>query len=247
MTENVHLRALAALASRVVDDKLSLTRQLHADCLANNLRPDRDTPKPTAIIEPGQPDRPLLVTPTAVEHRHLQSPSSHVALIRSLTHIEFNAINLALHAAYRLRGLPAHFLADRICVAAEEARHFCLLPEHLGELGFGYGDFSAHNGLWEMAVKTAHDLLVRMALVPRVLEARGLDASRAPMRRLTACGGTLAGEILAEILHDEISHFRIGNNWYEQFCAQRSLDPIVTFRRLLTQYDAPRVRPPFHE
>jgi len=140
-------------------------------------------------------------------------------------------VNLALDAVYRFRGLPRDYYADWIRVAAEEAYHFTLLRDHLVALGFDYGRFTAHNGLWEMAVKTAHDPLVRMALVPRLLEARGLDAAPALIAKLTSGG-------------DEVEHVRIGNRWYAYFCAQRGVDPVETFRRLLTAHGV-RLRAPF--
>lgn len=196
------------------------------------------------ISEPGRPARPILVSPRTVERRQVSTPAGRGALIHSIAHIEFNAINLALDAAYRFRGMPREYYGDWIQVAAEEAYHFTLLRDHLRTLGYEYGSFSAHNGLWDMAVKTAHDPLVRMALVPRVLEARGLDVSPALIHKLKSCGDKRAVEILQIIQRDEIGHVRIGNRWYNYLCAQRALDPIETFRRLLKEYDA-RPRPPF--
>ena len=198
-------------------------------------------------LSPGRPARPVLVSPRAVERRSVSTPEGRAALIHALAHIEFNAINLALDAVYRFRGLPRAYYGDWIRVAAEEAYHYTLLREHLVALGCDYGSFSAHNGLWEMAVKTAHDPLVRMALVPRVLEARGLDASPAITAKLRACGDRRAVEIMAIIQRDEIGHVAVGNRWYKYLCAQRGLDPIATFKQLLQEYDGPRLRPPFHK
>ena len=131
-------------------------------------------------------------------------------------------------------------------VAAEEAQHFQLLCAHLHRLGHDYGDFAAHNGLWEMAMKTAHDPLVRMALVPRVLEARGLDATPAIAEKLRVAGDEKAAGILAIIERDEIGHVAIGNRWYLYLCHERGLEPATTFRQLLMEYDAPPLRPPFN-
>jgi len=198
-----------------------------------------------SVLEPGRPPRPVLVSPRDVEKRSAHTPAGHAAMIHAIAHIEFNAINLALDAAYRFRGLPRAYYADWLQVAGEEAYHFRLLREHLLTLGYDYGDFSAHNGLWEMAQKTAHDVLTRMALVPRVLEARGLDVSPALIRKLQAGGDTRAVAILEIIQHDEIGHVLIGNRWYRYLCEQRGLDPVATFRALLAEYGSMRLRPPF--
>ncbi|OIQ67349.1 hypothetical protein GALL_510730 [mine drainage metagenome] len=195
---------------------------------------------------PGRPARPEMVSALQVGKRQPSTPEGRAALLHSLAHIEFNAINLALDAVYRFRGLPRDFYTDWLQVAAEEARHFTLLRDHLHTLGFSYGDFTAHNGLWDMAVTTAHDPMVRMALVPRVLEARGLDALPAIMHRLASCGAQAAVDILGVILHDEIGHVAIGNRWYAYFCESRGLEPIATFRSLMREYKAPRLRGPLH-
>ena len=198
------------------------------------------------IGEAGRPARPELVAPQAAPKRSLSKPEGRAALIHSITHIEFNAINLALDAAYRFRGLPREFYGDWLQVAAEEAYHFQLLRDHLRSLGYDYGDFAAHNGLWDMALRTAHDPLVRMALVPRLLEARGLDVTPGLRHKLTSTGDVAAARILEIIERDEIGHVLIGNRWYDYLCELRGLDPIDNFQQLLMQYDAPSFGPPFH-
>jgi uncharacterized ferritin-like protein (DUF455 family) len=197
------------------------------------------------VTEPGRPDRPTLVSPRDVEHRSTHTPAGRAALIHAIAHIEFNAINLALDAVYRFRGLPREYYRDWLQVAAEEAYHFTLLREHLRTLRYDYGDFTAHNGLWEMAQKTAHDVLVRMALVPRVLEARGLDVSPALIAKLQSCGDARAVEILEIIQRDEIGHVRIGNRWYHYLCEQRGLDAVATFLAALEEHGNVRLRAPF--
>lgn len=198
------------------------------------------------IAEPGRPAKPELVPPQQVPQRKITSAIGRAALLHAIAHIEFNAINLALDAAYRFRGMPREFYGDWLKVAAEEALHFCLVRDHLQSLGHAYGDFPAHNGLWEMAVKTAHDPLVRMALVPRVLEARGLDAQPAIAGKFESVQDARAVEILGVIERDEIGHVAIGSRWYLYLCHQRGLEPLATFRNLLKQYDAPPLRPPFN-
>jgi uncharacterized ferritin-like protein (DUF455 family) len=199
------------------------------------------------VPEPGRPERPVLVSPHDVGARKVSSPEGHAALVHAIAHIEFNAVNLALDAVYRFRGLPREYYGDWLLVAAEEAYHFGLLRDHLLTLGYAYGDFSAHNGLWEMAVQTAHDPLVRMALVPRVLEARGLDVSPTLIAKMRTCGDTRAMEILTIIQRDEIRHVRIGNRWYRYLCDQRGVDPVETFRGLLQEYGTRRLRRPFDD
>jgi uncharacterized ferritin-like protein (DUF455 family) len=189
-----------------------------------------------SIIEAGRPAKPVLVPPRKLPKRSLHTPSGHAALIHAIAHIEFNAINLAWDAVYRFRDMPRQFYDDWIRVADEEAYHFQLVRDHLNNLGYDYGDFDAHNGLWEMAVKTAHDPLVRMALVPRVLEARGLDVTPGIMDRLRNAGDDAAVAVLEIILRDEVGHVEIGTRWFHFLCEQRGLEPEATFRGLLKQY-----------
>ena len=198
------------------------------------------------IDVPGRPEKPELVSPLAVRHRGLGTPEGRAALIHALAHIEFNAINLALDAVYRFRDMPDDFYGDWLQVAFEEACHFGLLRDHLRALGYAYGDFTAHNGLWEMAHKTAGDVLARMALVPRLLEARGLDVTPGIRSKLVSAGDHAAAAILDIILRDEVGHVAIGNRWYGYLCRLRCLDPVPTFDRLLQEYDTPPPRPPFN-
>ncbi len=208
---------------------------------------DRSGPAPHAIHDPGRPARPELVEPAALRSRRLGTREGHAAMIHAICHIEFTAINLALDAAWRFRELPHEYLADWLRVAAEEARHFGLLRAHLRTLGHEYGDFPAHSGLWDMALRTADSALLRMALVPRVLEARGLDATPPIMAKLRAIGDVDALAILDIVLHDEIGHVAIGDRWFRYLCAQSGLDPAGTFLRLFDEFGAPRLQPPVNE
>jgi uncharacterized ferritin-like protein (DUF455 family) len=157
-----------------------------------------------------------------------------------------NAINLALDAAWRFPGLPEAYYRDWLQVAREEAQHFTLLDEHLATLGHAYGDFDAHDGLWAMCEKTAHDPIARMALVPRTLEARGLDATPPMQARLLQAGDRRAVAILDVILRDEVGHVAIGNRWYRFLCERAQLDPVATCDRLARHHGAPRPRGPFN-
>lgn len=195
---------------------------------------------------PGRPARPELVAPGQVTSRSMRTDEGRAALIHALAHIEFNAINLALDAIWRFPDMPRAYYADWLQVAAEEAYHFSLLDGHLQTLGFVYGAFPAHNSLWEMAEKTSGDILARIALVPRTMEARGLDAAPPVRNKLAQAGDHAAAAILDIILRDEIGHVAIGNRWYGWLCAQRQLDPIVTFAMLTQQFKAPVLRGPFN-
>ena len=200
---------------------------------------------PTAAL-PGRPARPALVPAIQVPQRSPGTPEGRAALLHAIAHIEFNAINLALDAVWRFPGLPEDYYRDWLQVAGEEALHFALLREHLLGLGHDYGDFPAHDGLWTMTARTAHDVLARMALVPRTLEARGLDATPPLQRKFARAGDARAVEILEVILRDEVGHVRIGNRWYRWLCERRGLDPVALYPELAARYEAPRPRPPLN-
>lgn len=195
---------------------------------------------------PGIPAKPELVLPRQVRRRSMATVEGRAVLIHALVHIEFNAINLALDAIWRFADMPRDYYADWLRVADEEALHFTLLASHLLGMGYAYGDFPAHASLWEMADKTRSDLLARMALVPRTLEARGLDVVPSMRAKLAQAGDNKAAEILDVILRDEIGHVAIGNRWYVVLCEQRRLDPAATYARLAEEYAAPILRAPLN-
>ncbi len=195
---------------------------------------------------PGCPERPILVSPRDVKRRAMNTVEGRAALIHALVHIEFNAINLALDAIWRFAGMTEEYYGDWLRVAHEEALHFSLLSNHLQGMGYRYGDFVAHNGLWEMAEKTKDDLLARMALVPRTLEARGLDAVPAMRARLLQAGDVNAAKILDVILQDEIGHVAIGNRWYGHLCSERGLDPVEAYAALARRYGVMPLHGPFN-
>ncbi|MBL8376523.1 MAG: ferritin-like domain-containing protein [Burkholderiales bacterium] len=233
--------ALAALVEPDPAAKVALTRAAAG-------APAGDGPAPPLVAAaPGRPARPLLVHPASVARRGPGSEAGRAALIHAIAHIEFNAINLALDALCRFGGMPDAYYADWMKVALEESHHFSLLAAHLSTAyGHDYGDFPAHDGLWSMAEKTRDDVLARMALVPRVLEARGLDVTPAMRQALAAHGDADAAAILDVILADEIGHVAIGNRWFAHLCAERGQAPDEAFERLRTAYGAPRMRPPFN-
>ena len=196
---------------------------------------------------PGRPARPLLVPPGSVAQRGVGTAEGRAALLHALAHIEFNAIGLALDHLWRFPGFPRDYYRDWLRVAVEEAHHFTLLRRRLLDAGHDYGDFPAHDGLWEMARRTAGDPLLRMALVPRTLEARGLDASPAVRAKFVAIGDAESARVIDVILRDEIGHVAIGNRWYGWLCAQQGLEPIAHYRLLARTHSAPRLRPPFND
>ena len=195
---------------------------------------------------PGRPALPRLLHAKEIPSRSPFTPEGRAAMLHAVTHIEFNAINLALDAVWRFAGMPIAYYRDWLRVAAEEALHFTLLREHLHSLGVDYGAFDAHDGLWAMAQRTAHDVTARMALVPRTLEARGLDAAPPMQAKLRRCGDLRAVEILDVILRDEVGHVAIGNHWYRWLCARDGLDPVALYAELVVRHAAPRLRPPFN-
>ncbi|OUM01032.1 ferritin-like domain-containing protein [Variovorax sp. JS1663] len=247
--QHPRLDALAALRLTEPDAKVAATQAAAArmrvhPAPAEPVRVDGDE-----AGVPGRPERPLRVAATAVEKRSPFTAEGRAALVHSICHIEFNAINLALDAAWRFDGMPEAYYRDWLRVADEEAQHFTLLHAHLQGMGWRYGDFTGHDGLWSMCEKTRHDVLARMALVPRTLEARGLDATpliQAKLRRVATPDAMKACNILDIILRDEIGHVAIGNHWYRWLCERDGQDPIAHYRVLYRRYEAPRLRAPFN-
>jgi uncharacterized ferritin-like protein (DUF455 family) len=237
-------RALQLLCMAEPAAKAAATRALYAALDAHPLDTAAALADPGDL--PGRPARPRLVPPKDVPTRSPFTTEGRAALLHAIAHIEFNAINLALDAAWRFPGLPDAYYRDWLQVANEEALHYTLLREHLQGLGFDYGDFDAHDGLWLMTQRTAHDVLARMALVPRTLEARGLDATPPLQAKFARAGDARAVEILGIILRDEVGHVAIGNRWYRWLCERAGLDPVAAYAELTVRYQAPRLRPPFN-
>ena len=226
-------------------DKVSRTLAAAALVHDGSYRLDAGAPA-VAVVTPGRPDKPSLVHHSGLPGRKLGSEAGRKAFIHALAHIEFNAINLAWDAVLRFRGLPDAYYADWVKVAGEEALHFRMLNDRLNELGSEYGDYPAHDGLWEMAAKTADDVLDRMALVPRVLEARGLDVTPAMINRLQKCGDNKTAALLQRIYTDEIGHVETGSRWFRYVCRQRGLEPATKFRAILVEYKMDRIKRPLN-
>lgn len=233
------------LAISVPRQKCQAVAELWTSVENGNYQFDAETPV-TPIGDPGRPAKPILVEPSALKRRKLGSEQGRAALIHAIAHIEFNAINLALDAAFRFRGMPQQYYLDWLSVAFDESRHFQLLSDRLQTLGCEYGDLPAHNGLWEMAQRTADDVMKRMALVPRVLEARGLDVTPGMIERLSKIGDGQTISILEVILEEEVRHVEIGSEWFRYCCQLRDLEPESVFLDLLKDYFKGPLRGPFN-
>jgi uncharacterized ferritin-like protein (DUF455 family) len=238
-------RALGVLSLQNPGDKVAATLALWAD-VQDEPEMDTDVVLHAEGTLPGRPVRPVLVAPAQVTRRTPFTPDGRAALLHAVAHIEFNAINLALDAAWRFPGMPQRFYLDWLRVASEEALHFTLVREHLQLGGHDYGDFPAHDGLWTMVEKTAGDVVARMALVPRTLEARGLDATPPMRAKFVQAGDWRSAEILDVILRDEVGHVAIGNHWYRWLCARDGLNAEAHCAELAQRHAAPRLRPPFN-
>lgn len=231
-----------ALAAAGIDAKLAVI-----DALAEALHVPPPALPLAHVIARGEAERPPRVAPNAVPQRSPHTLEGRAALLHAIAHIEYSAIDLALDHALRFAGLPAAYYADWLGVAVEEAAHFRLLRGHLNSLGYDYGDFPAHDALWQMNLKAAEDCLTRMALVPRLLEARGLDATPPLQKKLAAAGDIEAVRILDVILRDEEGHVGLGDKWFRYLCAERGVSPELTFRELIEAYAAPWPQRPMNE
>ena len=246
---SVHDRAGEALACADLDEKVALVGRLRLSWEAGEL--GRGAADPVVPVEqPGRPARPTLVGPRELRPRKLTTREGRIAAVHAVAHIEANAVNLALDAVHRFGSaddapLPDAYVSDWLSVAEDEGRHFVVLRDRLRSLGADYGDLPAHDGLWAAAVRTADDPLRRMALVPRVLEARGLDVSPGMIERFDAVGDTPSADALRMILAEEVGHVAIGSRWFRWMCAQRGLEPDGTFRVLLDEAGV-RVVPPLN-
>lgn len=241
----LYRRVEAALLCPEPTQKRAFTDAVHAAWRAGELAVDPGS-EILPLDDPGRPPAPRLVDPRRLARRGSATPQGRVRLLHAFAHIEFNAINIALDAVYRYRELPRRFIDDWLGVAADEARHFGLLAAELERRGSHYGACDAHAGLWDMVCRTRDSALERMALVPRVLEARGLDVTPGLIAKFRQAGDSAAAVILETIYRDEIGHVRIGNDWYRYLCREAGVDPELTFRRLIGTHLHGRLRGPFN-
>lgn len=207
--------------------------------------------RPDLPARPARPGRPALVPPRDVPRRRPGSAQGRFALLHALAHIELNAIDLACDLIARFahgpETLPRAFADDWMRVADEEGKHFMMLHARLGELGGDYGDLPAHDGLWEAAADTAHDLAARLAVVPLVHEARGLDVTPATVEALDRAGDDASARLLEAIYRDEIGHVAAGSRWFRYIAAQRGEAPEPAYARLVARYHGGRLKGPFNE
>lgn len=239
-------RTFDCLMAHAVEAKLSAVDALWQDYITGRLIDDSSMCPAISITDPGRPEKPPLVPPQELNQRKLGRAEGRAAMLHAIAHIEFTAINLALDAAYRFRGLAEDYYRGWLEVAWEEVQHFALVRQQLRHHGYDYGDFPAHAGLWELARKSEHDLLTRMALLPRLMEARGLDVTPGIMDKFRGIGDAGAVAVLERILKDEVGHVALGDRWFRRLCAERGLPAEATFRQLLAEHDLPLPRGPFN-
>jgi uncharacterized ferritin-like protein (DUF455 family) len=240
-SKNIFQSVYECLMEADLDLKVSKVAQLQIDW-ADDLFEFTPTDVIHRVPDPGRPEKPLLVSPKELPRRRLGSPEG----LHSIAHIEFNAVNLALDAIYRFQEMPKRYYLDWLGVVVEESYHFQMIREHLYHLGYEYGDMVAHDGLWMTTYETDHDPLVRMALVPRTLEARGLDVTPPMIQKLRSIGDKRGVEILKILLQDEIGHVEVGSRWFRHICAERNLNPFNTFQETIENYYHGDLRGPFN-
>ena len=245
MIDTLAARAVAVLETAEPDGKVALSRAAAAAWRAGGLEVGVAAPP----AHPARPARPLIKAPRHMPKRNAGGGrQARVVLLHAVAHIELNAIDLAwdLIARFTHEDPPRAFYDDWVAVAAEEAAHFGLLADRLAALGAAYGDLPAHGGLWRAAADTADDLAARLAVVPLVLEARGLDAAPAMIARLHQAGDAASATVLEVILRDEIGHVAVGRRWFTHVCGRRGADPEATFQALVRARFKGRLKPPFN-
>ena len=238
--------AAAILETASPEGKVTATRSAAAAWRSGAIETIGGTAPPA---RPARPPHPLLLLPRDMpKRRHAGTSATRVALLHALAHIELNAIDLAwdIIARFTATRMPQGFYDDWVRVADEEALHFDMLTRRLAALGAAYGDHPAHDGLWQAAEETAHDLAARLAIVPMVLEARGLDVTPSTIAHLRRAGDEDSATLLQTIYEDEITHVAAGTSWFEHLCAERGLVPEAAWRDLVRRYFRGSLKPPFN-
>ena len=241
------MSALTVLRTADADSKALAARAFHAEVVAGAGQATGTPP-----LDPARPEAPALVHPARLPKRGLGSPSGRAALLHAIAHIELNAIDLSADMAARFADAPEvadardAFVADWAKVCDDEARHFAMLQARLRALGHAYGDFPAHDGLWQAARDTAHDIAARLAIAPLVLEARGLDVTPGMIRKLDGVGDTESADILRVIYAEEVAHVETGIRWFRHVARTRNRHPQTYFRALVRKHFRGRVKPPFN-
>ena len=247
MSSSLAAAARVVLCEPDADEKAVRTLAAAAAWRTGNLPPGDE--HSTMPERPARPARPELLPPRDMPRRRIGGTAGRIALLPAVAHIELNAIDLAwdLIGRFSAEDWPGEFYTDWLAVAEDEARHFNLIQGRLNELGANYGGLPAHDGLWQVAMATAHDALVRLAIVPMVLEARGLDVTPDMIARLRGVDDSASADILEVIYREEISHVAAGTRWFNYLCHRRGLAEIETWRELVTQYHPGILKPPFNE
>jgi uncharacterized ferritin-like protein (DUF455 family) len=243
---NLFTLAEQILTTPDVEAKLRLTHHAWQSNLQNELTLETTALPPLPPESAQFPNKPVLVDPRELPKRKLTSNEGKAALLHSIAHIEFSAIQLAWDHLYRFRDMPQQYYLDWLGVAEEEAQHFELLRGRLWEFGMEYGDLPAHAGLWGIATETAYDVLARMALVPRFMEARGLDVTPGMIAKLKNVKDTASVKVLERILHDEVGHVALGSHWFQWICGQRGLNPEQEYFKLIERHMKGQARGPFN-
>lgn len=238
--------ACAVLNAAAPADKIALSHQAAA-AWRDGVIADIGVTRPPD--RPARPEKPELKRPgDMTKRRNAGTLANRIALLHAVAHIELNAIDLAwdLIARFAAPDLPREFFDDWITVADQEATHHALLAERLTALGASYGDLPAHDGLWMAAQTTAHDLLARLAIVPLVLEARGLDVTPDMIEKLRRQDDAASVAVLEVIYREEIGHVAAGQRWFQWECARRGVDPVISYRDLVGRYFTAPLKPPFN-
>lgn len=231
--DNIFLLAYECLSEEKLEKKLALSKESSSKILYDNVRIDKFN---VDRIIPGRPKKPVLVNPANLPRRNIKTIEGKAAMLHSFAHIEFNAINLAWDLICRFQNMPQAFYSDWARVAAEETRHFILLQGRLQEMGYTYGDFPAHDGLWQIAEDTKHDILLRLGIVPRILEARGLDVTPDLINRFHEIKDKQTISILEIILKEEICHVQIGSKWFKYVCKKNNYDSEIMFKKIYDEF-----------
>ena len=243
--ENIFKIAESCLHLTDVKQQIDMTHQTRKAFENNRLSFVSSTPV-LPISKTKFPDKPQLLTPGKMPRRRLNSPTGKIAFFHALAHIEFIAIYLAWDILYRFRGLPEKFYQDWLKIADEEAQHFTLIREHLLEMGTDYGDLPAHRGLWDHAEDTAGDILARLAIVPRCMEARGLDVTPQMIEKFNHQNDQKSARILTRILNDEVGHVKTGSYWFKTLCQQMGFDHEDKYKELIIKYYIGKPKGPFN-
>jgi len=240
--------AIDAIRSADLDRKTELAQESATRWFARriSLRSPLDAPLPE---RPGRPEKPLLVPPTQVEKRSLHTVPGRIALLHAIAHIELNAVDLALDIVARFASahVPNSFFDGWMQVAYEEAKHFRMVRKRLNDLGADYGDLPAHDGLWQAAHSTRNDLTARLAVVPLILEARGLDVTPALQAKMRETGDLESAAVLDVIYNDEKGHVAVGAKWFRFLCAREKRDPARTFQELVRANFRGPLKAPFND